>query len=82
MLTSLKTIIVKRIIIELLMQNRSSSNQERNFSYAASADHQNKYLSKTFEASIINSFSKNLFIFKGLAIRDKVKRMVEIFQYY
>jgi len=64
------------------MQNRSSSNQERNFSYAASADHSNKYLSKTFEASIINSFSKNLHIFKGAKIEDKVKRIVEISQYY
>jgi len=64
------------------MQNRSSSNQERYFSYAASADHPNKYLSKTFEASIITAFSKNLHIFKGLKIEDKVKRIVEIFQYY
>lgn len=64
------------------MQNRSSSNQERNFSYAASSDHHNKYLSKTFEATIINAFSKNLHIFKGLEIEEKVKRIVEIFQYY
>ena len=61
------------------MQNRSSSNQERQFSIAASSDHPNKYLSKTFEATIIKSFCKNLHIFEGLQIEKKVKRIVEFF---
>ena len=62
------------------MQNRSTSNQERNFSHAASSDSPKKYLSTTHEATCIKAFVKNLWIFKGLQIEDKVNRIVENFE--
>ena len=77
--STLKTITVRRVIVELLMQNRSTSNQERNFSHAANSDSTNKYLSSTHEATCIKAFVKNLWIFKGLEIEEKVRRIVENF---
>lgn len=56
---------VRRVAVELLLQMRNSSCQERNFSLSASADHQCKYLSRTFDAVLIKSFAKHEKLFKG-----------------
>lgn len=56
---------VKRVIVELLLQQRNSSCQERVFSLSASSDHPTKYLSTTFHAVCIKSFAKNQRIFKN-----------------
>ena len=65
---------VKRVAVELLLQMRNSSCQERNFSISASSDHQAKYLSKTFEAITIKTFAKNEIIFQDHPIHEQYKR--------
>ena len=65
---------VKRVAVELLMQMRNSSCQERNFSLSASSDHQRKYLSTTHNAVTIKSFAKNRSIFKNHPTEPEYKR--------
>jgi len=65
---------VKRVAVELLLQMRNSSCQERSFSLSASSDHQSKYLSTTFDAVCIKSFAKNQAIFKNHATEEVYKR--------
>ena len=56
---------VRRVAVELLLQMRNSSCQERNFSLSATSDHQCKYLTRTFDAVLIKSFAKHEKLFKG-----------------
>ena len=65
---------VKRVAVELLLQMRNSSCQERNFSLNASSDLPSKYLSTTFDANVIKSFSKNQTIFKNHPIEVDYNR--------
>lgn len=56
-------IAIKRLIMELLLQKRHSSDQERYFSFLSAADRPVKYLSRSLSAVQIQAFYKNKELF-------------------
>ena len=65
---------LKRIIISLLLQKRTSSDQERVFSHLATASHHGKYLSRTLSSCIIKTFNKNKRMFDDSTQEEPLKR--------
>ena len=65
---------VKRVIISLLLQKRTSSDQERMFSHLSIASHHGKYLSRTLSSCIIKTFNKNKKMFDNSNQEEALKR--------
>ena len=65
---------VKRVAISLLLQKKTSSDQERVFSHLSNASHTNKYLSRTLSSTIIKAFNNNKAMFAGSAQEELLKR--------
>ena len=65
---------LKRVLISLLLQKKTSSEQERMFAKLSNASNESKYLSRTLSATIMKQFNKNKKMFIGSVQEEQLQR--------
>ena len=67
---------VKRVLISLLLQKKTSSEQERMFARLSNASNESKYLSRTLSATIMKQFKRNKNMFDGSKQEEILQRQL------